>query len=549
MESAARSLDNDTRGWIMCIVSGIACVFGASIVCVDFIVRLLPGKRSFRIQESNVFLACSLSLSFGVMMFSALYSMLPESKEYLEKDEWDDQLAGLVIMGCFIGGFFGIQAVSRLLHQHMPSHVVDCDHTHDDAPPPQDTQSCNHSRRQSRVSRARRRLSRPRSSHAHVHAPKMDPDHTPEENGIALAGESTPLLPSATETEITGSQKPSKRHASTGRGEMLQRPTSPLLATRHRATTDLDAITRRPSMYDVQKRLMSFVKDTKCNCDEQNSCYGYTDPCGQECFKHLATRSSQRTSRSVGRHPAMLRTTTGPLYAHSGSVFHGGAHDHTHDEDQPVSPHYRISRATSREPLLSPTDEQPEFHSSDHSTCSSITAEDIESQQHHHHVPANAFLSIGLQTSIAIALHKFPEGFITYATNHANPDLGFNVFMALFVHNISEGFAMCLPLYMALGSRWRAIAWSAVLGGLSQPMGAGIAALWFKLAQRSNIAPNALVYACLFAITSGIMVSVGLQLFVEGLSLNHNRNLCIFFGFLGMALLGLSNALFAAHSH
>jgi ZIP family zinc transporter len=170
--------------------------------------------------------------------------------------------------------------------------------------------------------------------------------------------------------------------------------------------------------------------------------------------------------------------------------------------------------------------------------------EDLEAQ-HHHHVPTNAFLSIGLQTSIAIALHKFPEGFITYATNHANPQLGFNVFMALFVHNISEGFAMCLPLYMALGSRWRAMAWSAALGGLSQPLGAGIAALWFHLAKRSHMTPSPVAYACLFAATSGIMVSVALQLFVESLSLNHNRHLSIFFGFLGMAILGLSNAFFS----
>mgnify|MGYP005988298537 CR=1 FL=1 len=80
-------LDNDTRGWIMCVVSGIgmpdfsfaflllnfanwklsACVFGASIICVDLIIRRL-GKPNFKIQESNAFLACSLSLSFGVMV-------------------------------------------------------------------------------------------------------------------------------------------------------------------------------------------------------------------------------------------------------------------------------------------------------------------------------------------------------------------------------------------------------------------------------------------------------------------------------------------------
>lgn len=156
-------------------------------------------------------------------------------------------------------------------------------------------------------------------------------------------------------------------------------------------------------------------------------------------------------------------------------------------------------------------------------------------------------MSLGLQTSIAIALHKFPEGFITYATNHANPSLGFNVFMALFVHNITEGFAMALPLYMALGSRLKAMFWAAILGGLSQPLGAGIAVLWFKLANHTHISPTPVAYACMFAITAGIMVSVGLQLFVEALSLNHNRNLCIFFGFIGMALLGITGAIASTH--
>ncbi|KAG6134335.1 hypothetical protein E4U38_001211 [Claviceps purpurea] len=564
MELASQNLDNDTRGWVMCVVSGIACVFGASIICVDFIVRLFPGKHTFRIQESNFFLASSLSLSFGVMMFSALYSMLPESKGYLEKDGWDDQPAGLLIMGCFIGGFVGIQAVSRLLHRLMPSHVVDCDHTHGDEPPTQDNHhSCNHARGQSRVSRARTRWSRPPPTNGHVSASKLDTEYVGgQDDSDAAATESTLLLPRPTlesEPEPNGARKPPAiRSASAMVGSgMLQRPTSPTRPSHHRSATDAQVVPRRPSsMFDV-RRLMSFVKDTKCNCDEEGPCYGYTDPCGQECFKHLSTRSSQRPSQSASRQPTTIRTSTGPLHPRAWSIFNGAGHEDAPDGEQPVSPCYRTSRVASREPQLFPAHEAPQevpdgasdAGDSNHPSARASTHNnaDLESQQHHHHVPENAFLSIGLQTSIAIALHKFPEGFITYATNHANPALGFNVFMALFVHNISEGFAMCLPLYMALGSRWRAITWSAILGGLSQPIGAGMAAVWFKVAQRSNMAPNAVVYACLFAVTSGIMVSVGLQLFVEGLSLNHNRNLCIFFGFLGMAVLGLSNALFAAH--
>lgn len=168
-----------------------------------------------------------------------------------------------------------------------------------------------------------------------------------------------------------------------------------------------------------------------------------------------------------------------------------------------------------------------------------------QTETHHHHVPKNAFLAIGLQASIAIALHKLPEGFITYATNHANAKLGFTVFIALFLHNITEGFAMALPLYLAINSRWKAMFWSSLLGGVSQPLGAGIAALWFKIAGGGRMAPGDTVYGCMFSITAGIMTSVALQLFSESLSLTHNRNICTAFAFLGMGILGFSFALTA----
>ena len=48
--------------------TAIACVFGSSIICVDLIIQHIPGKQNFRIQDSNVFLSASLSLSFGVMV-------------------------------------------------------------------------------------------------------------------------------------------------------------------------------------------------------------------------------------------------------------------------------------------------------------------------------------------------------------------------------------------------------------------------------------------------------------------------------------------------
>jgi ZIP family zinc transporter len=278
----------------------------------------------------------------------------------------------------------------------------------------------------------------------------------------------------------------------------------------------------------LQSRVVSFFRDTKANCDEDGPCYGYSDPCGQECFKHVGTRSALARAAAARTPTALMPATVDgggePRDGATPSPRYCIIRTHTHDHDDHSHTHSHAHGHT---------------HSHDgDSECH----EDAEAQ-HHHHVPANAFLSIGLQTVIAIALHKFPEGFITYATNHANPTLGFNIFMALFVHNIAEGFAMALPLYMALGSRLKAILWSSLLGGLSQPLGAAAAVAWFKLARRSHFVIDSTAYACLFAVTAGIMVSVALQLFVESLSLNHNRNLSIFFAFLGMTLLGMSNAL------
>lgn len=184
-------------------------------------------------------------------------------------------------------------------------------------------------------------------------------------------------------------------------------------------------------------------------------------------------------------------------------------------------------------------------HSEDHHDRSDFTPPK-PGDTHHHHVPQNAFLSIGLQTSLAIALHKLPEGFITYATNHANPTLGLTVFLALFIHNIVEGFAMALPLYLALSSRWKAIFWSSLLGGISQPAGAGLAALWIWGSGHDQVqGPSWGVYGGMFAATAGVMTAVALQLFSEGLALTHRRGAGISFAVIGMGLMGLSFALTA----
>ncbi|ESZ90325.1 hypothetical protein SBOR_9295 [Sclerotinia borealis F-4128] len=473
-------LSNDMRGWTMSVISGIACVLGSSIICIDLLLQYFPSKKNFRIQDNNAFLAASLSLSFGVMIFSSLYSMLPTSKKYLVQGGYTAHAAAWVLLACFAAGFIGIQIVSRLMHQFIPSHVSHCDHSHNiDTAHHDHTQidgidgphEHSHSRTHSMT-----------SSHAALHQGACVSEVSPLL--LRRSGEIGKPLSKGLEPTNTDSQ-PSNRRQSETSG-------------------------KRPSLTQVQARVMSFVKDRKANCDESGPCFGYSELCGREC---------SRTPINV-RPLYLTRTSTGTLSTLSHPLI-------LPDEDEDVTP--GNSARSNKAP-------------SETETASNINF-DIESQQHHHHVPENAFMDIGLQTSIAIGLHKLPEGFITFATNHANPELGVSVFLALLVHNVTEGFAMALPLYLALGSRPRAILWSSLFGGVSQPAGAAIAAAWFSIAGREGHTPNIVVYGCMFGVTAGIMASVALHLFAECLGLNHNRSLCISFAFIGMALMGMSNAL------
>ncbi len=460
--------------------------------------------------------------------------MLPSAKRYLLKGGLSEQTAGFMMMACFVGGFIGIQAVSRLLHRFMPSHVVDCDHTHDE------THSYAHSDRLSgNVSAAR--------------APSLHPTPalpvttvSPVAGLNGEASESTPLLPA--EVEANGHLESGPRQGSARSDGSATPPDHlaphnehvPFRLDDHKSLSRASTQLRRSSIVEVRNRVMSFVRDTKPNCDDSGPCYGYSDPCGLECLKHMAPKHS-----APHRLPRFFRTVTAAAYSHLQHPIPASVpeDDEERQSSSCVSPTCRGSRAQSRERAFHDQHDHEEMQFGDEGSVCAASLMSADKEAHHHHVPTNAFMAISLQTVIAIALHKFPEGFITYATNHANPSLGFNVFMALFVHNIAEGFAMALPLYMAIGSRVKAIAWASLLGGLSQPLGAAVAVIWFKLASDNHFEVDNVAYACLFAVTAGIMTSVALQLFVESLSLNHNSNLSMFFGFLGMTMMGLSSAL------
>ncbi|KXL46480.1 hypothetical protein M433DRAFT_57996 [Acidomyces richmondensis BFW] len=480
-------LSNDERGWVMTCLSGMACVLGASIICVDIVIRQLPGRRTFKIQDSDRFLSTSLSLSFGVLLFSALYSMLPSAKNSLREGGLSPKSAAWVLIACFIGGVVGIQIVSRVLHHYLPSHVVDCEHTHGSEPDKEDAEA--------------------HECHGHEDITKQIQSGVPKpirKSSLPgrIAHDDSILNPSIQRSSSFSNHVP--RFAATSESEADNN----VLDSRQAHQTS------RPTLHQRLTTTITQIvsgEDPSCSCD--GPCYGYSDVCGQECFKNINARGGYRApvrlSSKPSVRPSISKNSTKP-------------------------PDMQAAEST---PLLHQiAEEDRSLPTRDHSYLN---------DRHHHHVPANEFLSMGLLTSIAIALHKLPEGFITYATNHANPRLGVSVFLALFIHNITEGFAMALPLYLAINNRLQAMLISFILGGLSQPAGAGVAALWFKVAGKGNWAPSDIGYGAMFAVTAGIMTSVALQLFSESLELTHSKTLCFVGAFAGMAILGVSSALTA----
>jgi ZIP family zinc transporter len=418
-------------------------------------------QSEFRCHGMERSSPCVRSLTSFTQLFSALYSMLPSADDYLKKAGLSPQAAAYTLIGCFLGGVVAIQVLSRFLHHHIPSHVVDCDHSHDEGSDLMDSEA----------------------PHAHHDHALKGTEARPTSNGSIKSprnDENTPLLSQS--TEDLDSYRPD---SSPDSSEPLRPQRPHLLAPQ---------TTRRPSLQTrLSNQVSSLVSRSKSACDEGGPCYGFSSPCGQECFKNIQHRwvDTRKATVPGHRHAKISRAATAPSSGQRLGNVPESDDVESQSESSKISTVSHKAYDHNRSGSSTPSNEEENLDDTKHNS----------SESHHHHVPQNAFLSIGLQTSIAIALHKLPEGFITFATNHANPKLGFAVFMALFIHNITEGFAMALPLYLALGSRWKAMLWSSLLGGVSQPLGAGVAAIWFKIAGRGDMAPGEGVYGAMFAIT------------------------------------------------
>ncbi|MCF7836548.1 zinc transporter ZupT [Candidatus Gracilibacteria bacterium] len=110
-------------------------------------------------------------------------------------------------------------------------------------------------------------------------------------------------------------------------------------------------------------------------------------------------------------------------------------------------------------------------------------------------------LRMGIFTTMAIALHNFPEGLVTFISTMQDVRIGIPIAIAVAIHNIPEGIAIAIPFYHATGSRKKAFVYS-LLSGLAEPLGALVGCAFFFWLL------NGLACGILLAAVAGVMIFI-----------------------------------------
>jgi len=141
----------------------------------------------------------------------------------------------------------------------------------------------------------------------------------------------------------------------------------------------------------------------------------------------------------------------------------------------------------------------------------------------------------GISSTIAVAIHNFPEGLITFMAALYDPAMGIAIAIAIIIHNIPEGIAMAAPIYHATGSKTKALLVS-IGAGLTEPLGALAAWLIFR-----NFFDEIYgIFGIIFAAVGGIMVFVAIHQLLPTAQKYGKHHLVMKWLFAGMAVMAAS---------
>ncbi|KAF9965198.1 hypothetical protein BGZ70_005240 [Mortierella alpina] len=536
------------RAWMFTLASTLACVFGAGLIFIDTIAKKALG-RDVSILQNHKFLAGSLGLGSGVMIFSSFYNLLPEAKEQLSSDlSIFSEHADAYLMLFFFTGV-GLMALIHWVMHRFDSGA--------NSPGIENSGAIEQFMR-----REAHATTTPMAQHS---ASAKHPRPSGTANGTLAAGantssasptSTTPVCHECIEEDMNESgggvddmeaDEDERYHDS----EYVDDEVASLLnnAFLQIGTTPNGRLEERngpPGYEDDQESIEVVIGDQKDKILRRTLDHPTSDDNDDE--QDLAGHTKKKKAASGAAKNSGISNSDG---GSSSSNTHSN-HPHHHGHRAPkVCPH-RHPPSHEQQPLLN----QHSHGASAKGVHSGMTYGATgrpypSSHPHSHPPPANASRSdpathlrrtsfprlktqnsiysthdnldhavaddrehadlteIGIQTALTIAVHKFPEGMITFLSTTADPCLGLSVFTAIAVHNLIEGYLIAFPLFIGLHSRTKAFALAAALGGLSQPMGAVLG--WFILRKVASLGWKVSATGCIYAVVAGMMASIAVN--------------------------------------
>lgn len=156
------------------------------------------------------------------------------------------------------------------------------------------------------------------------------------------------------------------------------------------------------------------------------------------------------------------------------------------------------------------------------------TEEEMEERSHE-----LALEQVGLKSALAIGIHNFPEGMVTFMTSLLDPAMGVSIAIAIAMHNIPEGIGVAAPIYFATKDKKRAL-WLTFLSGVSEPIGAILAYLLL----RPFLTPT--LFGVVFGAISGIMVLISFDELLPASRAYGETHLSLLGLIFGMMVMGAS---------
>ena len=472
-------------------------------------------------KENYTFLNGSLAFSSGCLIFTSLYRLLPEALKYLQELANEDNKEGregpehesqsnarrlqFLLMVSYFGGIIICAFFNYVLHLMTSESVVHCNHGNDvkgGGPAAHHSHSHHHADNHDVEDSGYIQQQEYQHQHDHEHHHYHDIE-VPEQNP-------------ANKLQL---------QQLTIQIEMRDHENTPLL---------------RKTLVPRKSLLRLFLPSES---EEDGECKGFSS--AERCYFKNDTCHDPHESLHYCELPEL------PSEPHSDgsnvndvSALDGNQHHYEHEHEHEHQHQHQHENEHEHE------------HQFEHNQQQSQTRHSIHlhhEPDHHHHVnsPLSRLLLIGIQTTLAITLHKLPEGFITYITSETNPTLGVSIFISLTLHNFTEGFSMCLPLYFSMAetskfAKVKAVSLSAILGGLSQPLGAILGYFFLKVNEdKYSLSRLNLIFGITMAITSGFLTVVALSMYGSAVSFGGNANHVMTWCIIGIILIGSSSILSA----